>query len=69
MQNPVAIPFFFFSAWLAMVFWGMMAPEFGLPTISYLRAMLVTVAIWLVVGPLTWGKPGAKRSWGAGRRY
>lgn len=43
---------FFFSAWITMIFWGIIAPDFGIATISYVQAMLVTIAIWLVVAPL-----------------
>ena len=43
---------FFFSSWLTMIFWGILAEEIGLETISYTTAMLVTVALWLVVAPL-----------------
>ncbi len=43
---------FFFSAWLAMVFWGVLAPRYDLDTIGYPTAMLVTIAIWLIVAPL-----------------
>lgn len=44
---------FFFSSWLAMIFWGIVSenvPQIG--TISYPTAMLVTIALWLVVAPL-----------------
>ena len=44
--------FFFFSAWLTMVFWGIVAPDFDVRTISYPTAMLMTIALWLVVAPL-----------------
>ncbi len=43
---------FFFSAFLTMIFWGIIAPDFGLETISYTKAMLITIAIWLVLAPL-----------------
>ena len=43
---------FFFSAWLLMIFWGIISPWFGIDTISYINAMLVTLVIWLVVAPL-----------------
>jgi predicted membrane protein len=53
----MAIPFFFFSAWLAMVFWGMLAPGLTLPTISYPTAMLATIGLWLIVFPIS------RRAW------
>ena len=43
---------FFFSSWLTMIFWGILAPDLGLVTISYVKAMVVTIAVWLVVAPL-----------------
>ncbi len=43
---------FFFSAWLTMIFWGIVAPDIGVAKISYTTAMLVTIALWLVVAPL-----------------
>ena len=43
---------FFFSAWLTMLFWGMVAPEVGVKTVSYPTAMLVTIALWLIMAPL-----------------
>jgi len=50
---PAAGAFFFLSAWLTMIFWGIIAPDLELKTIGYPMAMLVTVAIWLIVAPLT----------------
>ncbi len=56
MRTILAIPSagvgFFFSAWLAMVFWGIVAPDVGLATIGYSKAMVVTIGQWLVVAPL-----------------
>ncbi len=43
---------FFFSSWLTMLFWGMVAPEVGVKTISYPTGMLVTIALWLIMAPL-----------------
>jgi hypothetical protein len=51
----LAIPgvgLFFFSAWLTMIFWGMVSPELRISTISYPTAMLVTIGLWLVMAPL-----------------
>jgi hypothetical protein len=33
----------FFSAWLTMIFWVIVAPELARPTISYSMAMLITI--------------------------
>ena len=43
---------FFFSAWLTMIFWGIVAPDIGVEKIGYPMAMLITIAIWLIVAPL-----------------
>ena len=48
---PTAGVGFFFSSWLAMLFWGILTPDFGLQTISYVKAMVVTISLWLVVAP------------------
>jgi hypothetical protein len=49
---PAAGLSFFFCAWLTMIFWGIIAPDVGIHTISYTEAMVVTIALWLVVAPL-----------------
>ncbi|MCX5998162.1 MAG: hypothetical protein NTU41_00835 [Chloroflexi bacterium] len=60
---PAAGVVFFFSAWLTMMFWGVIAPDFGAPTIGYPRAMLITIAIWLVIAPLAATIAKARRWW------
>ncbi len=47
-----AIPGFFLSSFILMVLWGSIAPDFGIATISYVKAMLITITIWLVIAPL-----------------
>ncbi len=47
-----AIPGFFLSSWFAMLLWGVIAPDFGIDTISYVDSMLVTISLWIVVAPL-----------------
>jgi cytochrome c oxidase assembly factor CtaG len=49
---PAAAGGFFVSSWLLMIFWGIIAPDFGVKTIGYTMAMLITIAIWLVIAPL-----------------
>ncbi len=49
---PAAGGGFFFSSWLTMIFWGIIAPDFGISTVGYVQAMLVTIAVWLVVAPM-----------------
>jgi hypothetical protein len=55
-----AIPGFFLSSFFVMLLWGVIAPEFGIDTISYPWAMLVTLTLWLGVAPLV--AAGAKRN-------
>lgn len=52
---------FFFSAWLMMIFWGIISPDLGIPTIGYAKAMLVTIALWMAVVPLVWSVAGRRR--------
>ena len=47
-----AIPGFFLSSFILMVLWGVISPNFGITTIGYPMAMLITITIWLVVAPL-----------------
>jgi hypothetical protein len=35
-----------------MIFWGIMAEDVGVETISYKGAMVVTIALWIAVAPL-----------------
>ena len=42
---PLAPDGFFFSSWIAMIFWGIISPDLGIGTISYGKAMLVTIAL------------------------
>jgi hypothetical protein len=49
---PSAAIGFFFSSWLTMIFWGIIAPDVGVETISYKKAMVVTIALWLIMAPL-----------------
>jgi len=47
-----AIPGFFLSSFFLMLLWGAIAPDFGIATISYVKAMLITITLWLAVAPL-----------------
>ena len=47
-----AIPGFFLSAFILMLLWGVIAPNFGIEKIDYIMAMLITVTLWLAVAPL-----------------
>jgi hypothetical protein len=47
-----AIPGFFLSSLILMLLWGVISPNFGIATIDYPMAMLITITVWLVVAPL-----------------
>jgi hypothetical protein len=47
-----AIPGFFLSSFFFMLLWGVIAPKFGLASIDYPMAMLMTITLWLAVAPL-----------------
>ena len=44
-------PLFFVSAWLLMVFAGIVGSDVGIRPFGYLTAMVVTIALWLTVAP------------------
>lgn len=71
MFGPFRLPtvgVFFFSAWILMVFWGMVAAPIGVVTIGYPRAMLVTIGLWLVLFPITWVRSDARSQFWVHRR-
>ncbi|MBI3742667.1 MAG: hypothetical protein HY261_00060 [Chloroflexi bacterium] len=58
---PKAGAVFFFSSWIVMIFWGIVAPDVGVKTISYVKAMVVTIGLWLAVVPLIGAAVASKR--------
>jgi len=44
-------PLFFVSAWLLMIFAGIVAVEVGIEPFGYITSMVVTIALWLVLAP------------------
>jgi hypothetical protein len=44
-------PLFFVSAWLLMIFAGIVSADVGIRPFGYLTSMLVTVALWLTLAP------------------
>jgi hypothetical protein len=44
-------PLFFFSAWLAMIFAGIVAEDVGIQPFGYVTAMLFTIGLWLIMAP------------------
>jgi hypothetical protein len=45
-------PIFFFSAWIVMMFAGVVYDEVGITAFGYVDSMKVTIALWLAVAPL-----------------
>ena len=48
---PAAGALFFFSAWLLMIFAGIVYDEVGIRPFGYGTAMVATIGLWLVVAP------------------
>ena len=44
-------PAFFVSAWLLMLFAGIVGTEVGIRPFGYLTSMVVTIALWLTLAP------------------
>lgn len=55
------VPGFFLSSLSVMLLWGVLAPGFDLSPISYPMAMLLTITVWIAVGPLAFVRLG--RNW------
>ena len=43
--------FFFISAWLLMIFAGILHDELGINPFGYGTSMVATIGLWLVVAP------------------
>ena len=56
-----AVPGFFVSSFILMLLWGVISPEFGIETIGYPMAMLITITLWLTVAPLAAAAGGRAR--------
>jgi hypothetical protein len=57
-----AIPGFFLSSFFLMLLWGVISPEFGIATVSYVKSMLITITLWLAVAPLA-AVSGKRHDW------
>jgi hypothetical protein len=44
-------PLFFVSAWLLMVFAGIVDSDVGIRPFGYITAMVVTIGLWLTLAP------------------
>ena len=46
-----AEPLFFVSAWLLMIFAGIVGTDVGIQPFGYVTSMVVTIALWLTLAP------------------
>ena len=44
-------PLFFVSAWLLMIFAGIVATDVGVRPFGYVTSMVVTIGLWLALAP------------------
>ena len=44
-------PAFFVSAWLLMIFAGIVGTDVGIRPFGYVTSMVVTIGLWLVLAP------------------
>ena len=44
-------PLFFVSAWLLMIFAGIVSDDTGIAPFGYVTSMVVTIGLWLVLAP------------------
>jgi hypothetical protein len=44
-------PLFFVSAWLLMIFAGIVSADVGIRPFGYLTSMVVTIGLWLALAP------------------
>jgi hypothetical protein len=45
-------PAFFVSAWVLMLFAGIVTTDVGIRPFGYVTSMVVTIALWLTLAPL-----------------
>ena len=58
-------PMFFVSAWVLMIFAGIVYPDVGIHPFGYLSSMVVTIGLWLTMAPAIGAVarvPGSKHS-------
>jgi len=64
---PAAGVSFFVSAWLLMIFAGIIWKDVGIRPFGYTTSMIATIGLWLVVAPAI-GAIALRRPWSSGRR-
>ena len=53
-------PLFFVSAWLLMLFAGIVSSDTGLRPFGYTTSMVVTIGVWLVIAPAVGAVAGSR---------
>lgn len=51
LRLPAAGVMFFVSAWLLMIFAGIVAKDVGIKPFGYGTSMVLTIGLWLVIAP------------------
>lgn len=54
-------PAFFLSAWLLMIFAGIVGTDVGVEPFGYLTAMVATIGLWLAIAPAAGAVAGVRR--------
>ena len=54
-------PAFFVSAWLLMIFAGIVSSDVGIAPFGYVTSMLVTIGLWLAIAPAATAVAGVNR--------
>ena len=49
---PAAGLFYFFSAWILMMFADMVHEDVGIKPFGYLTSLIVTIGLWVVLAPV-----------------
>ena len=55
-------PLFFVSAWILMIFAGIVDTDVGIRPFGYITSMIVTIALWLTLAPAIAAISGGGRS-------
>jgi hypothetical protein len=65
---PAAGLLFFVSAWLLMIFAGIVADDVGIKAFGYGTSMVLTIGLWLVIAPAARAIAGPRAKQPAKRR-
>ena len=55
-------PAFFLSAWVVMIFAGVVGNDVGIHPFGYVTSLLVTIGLWLAIVPAVAAVAGSGRS-------